>query len=290
MQTQACELCGSLFLEEIVCTNMLSCSSCTAQYPKDPPMSGVVTNQVPNSPSGRGNFLSRRQARLAKRLYENRAVLDIGCGNGAFLYAFRKICDNKESLLGVELDERSAKAAEGATLSVVRHVPEIVNNTLVTMWHVAEHLTIQSQREVLTRLNTGDNFLLISIPNGNSLSWRRYGENFSFFDCESHMMQHTPQSFQRLLEECNWKVQTEYRTPMYGIFNAIQTGLNLSRPHNELYQALKRQDRSISLSILISNFLAGLRASHSILLMLLFELHPRKCSSYTIYATPVESR
>ena len=158
------------------------------------------------------------------------------------------------------------------------------------MWHVAEHLAVGKQRELFGALNSGGNSLLISVPNGASFSWRRHLECFSFFDKESHFIQHTPTSLRLLLEQSGWKIDSEYRTPVYGFFNAIQTGLNLSLPHNELYLLMKRNQNSITVPLIARSLLAALTASISIIKMMLFEVSPRKCSSYTIYAIPIGSR
>lgn len=289
MEQVTCGLCGSINFNK-VSKGMIACVSCTAQFPVISPASGIVTNQVAITPTGRGSFLSRRQAKLASRVCGGRSLIDFGCGNGAFLYAFARIHESSLSILGVELDEESSTAAKGAGLRIERTMPFGINASLVTMWHVAEHLTVEKQRDLFTILNSECNSLLISVPNGNSFSWRKHLERFSFFDKESHLMQHTPKSLNLLLKQCGWEVASEFRTPTYGLFNAIQTGLNLSLPHNELYFLMKRNEKSIPVRMIIRTTLAALRASFSIIVMMLFEISPRRCSSYTVHAIPVIPR
>jgi hypothetical protein len=269
---------------------MIECGSCTAQFPEKDPTTGVVTNQVAISPSGRGSFLSRRQAKIAARVCSGRSLIDFGCGNGSFLYAYTRLNKNSLTVIGVELDHDSLKAAQGAGLHIKQSLPIGINDSLVTMWHVAEHLAVEKQRELFRVLNSGTNALLISVPNGASFSWRRHREKFSFYDKESHFIQHTPTSLKLLLEQSGWEIHSEYRTPVYGLFNAVQTGLNLSRPHNELYSLMKRNQNSITFNLVARNLLAAIKASISIIKMMLFEVSPRKCSSYTIYAIPLGSR
>ena len=146
MGKATCELCGSLEFKKIS-LSMVECGSCTAQFPDKNPATGVVTNQVAITPSGRDNFLSRRQARLAVRVCSGRSLIDFGCGNGSFLYAYTKLNKNSLPVIGVELDQDSLIAAQGAGLRIEETIPTGINNALVTMWHVAEHLAVEKQRE-----------------------------------------------------------------------------------------------------------------------------------------------
>ena len=264
---------------------MTECQECTIQYPREAPASGIVTNQSPVSPSGRGTFLSRSQAKLALKVCNSRFLVDVGCGNGAFLHAFDRLRRNECESLGVELDHRSAQAAQDAGIRVIREIPTDLDNTMISMWHVAEHFPINLLKQELIKLSQGDNLLLLSVPNGESYSWRKYKEKFSFYDPKSHLVQFTPLSMTRLLQESGWNVQMEFRTPVYGIFNAIQTGLNITRPHNEIYELIKREGNSLSFSVVVGNLFALIRAIIPISVMSIFELSKRKGASFTLLAT-----
>jgi hypothetical protein len=284
MSISACGVCGSTDLKPICGTQMTECTSCTVQYPSETPLSGVVTNQLPVSPSGKGSFLARSQARIALKYRGNRGVMDIGCGNGSFLYALSQLQKQSFSISGVELDPSSIVAARAAGIEVHESVPAGTNNVLVTMWHVAEHFHVRDLQRLLNELNDDHNLLLISVPNGHSVSWKRYGERFSFYDAESHMVQYTPDSLERLLDSCNWKVLREIRTPTYGAFNAIQTGINLWRPHNELYNLLKRRGGSLSISLAIKTGIALAKSLIPVSRMILAEFNSKRSSTYTILA------
>ena len=265
---------------------MTECQSCTIQYPNQIPSSGVVTNQVPLPPSARGSRLARSQARLALKVCGSRYLIDVGCGNGAFLHAFQLMNQNRKSVMGIELDELSIRAALSVGILVVEEMPKDVNNTLVTMWHVAEHFSINDLKSILNELSHSENALLISVPNGNSKSWAKHLERFSYFDSKSHMVQFTPRSLRMLLHETGWQIEKEFRTPVYGIFNAIQTGLNLFMPHNELYNFLKREGNSLKPSIILKNIFMMFRAIVPITSMLFYEFNKQKCSCYTVFSTP----
>lgn len=264
---------------------MTECQECTIQYPKEIPSSGIVTNQAPVSPSGRGSLLARSQAKLAGKVSNCGYLVDIGCGNGAFLHAFRQLDKNDCRIMGVELDILSANAAHDAGIEVIKEVPTDLDNTMITMWHVAEHFSVNELKLKLNKLSQGNNLLLISVPNGDSYSWSKYKEKFSFFDQKSHLVQYTPFSLRKLLNESGWNIQKEFRTPVYGIFNAIQTGLNLSRPHNEIYELIKRKGKSISTVMFVKNLFAAIRAIIPISTMVIWELSKKRGSSFTVLAT-----
>jgi hypothetical protein len=285
MSIEECDLCGSTNVGALAGTKMIECRECTVQFPVEAPTSGVVTNQTPRPPSGRGPLLARRQAKLAYKVNLHKRLIDFGCGNGAFLHSFKQIDGDNCKIMGIELDESSVSAAQGAGIEVVHAVPDDVDHTMFTMWHVAEHLPVNTLRQELKKISRGDNQLLISVPNGDSHSWNRYKEMFSFFDSKSHMVQFTPISLEKLLQESGWDIQREIHTPIYGIFNAIQTGINLSRPHNEMYELLKRESDSVKAILYLKSLFAATRAIIPIVSMLIYEMNKKRGSSYTVLAT-----
>lgn len=284
-----CEICGSTDLRKVYGSSITECKGCTVHYPIEVPSSGVVTNQRPVPPSGRGSLLSRQQARLTQKVSAKNRVIDIGCGNGVFLWTLSRLASDLHSAIGVEIDVSSRKAAIRAGISVTEKIPLDIRQTFITMWHVAEHFSVKDLKVILINLSLGGNQLLISVPNGCSYSWKKHHEAFSYYDPNFHMIQFTPLSLRKLLEGANWQVEKELRTPIYGIFNAIQTGLNLYRPHNELYWFLKRSGKSISPSVWILNLLAIIRAIGPILIMLIFEFSKTKGSTYTVLCAPRRS-
>ena len=73
---------------------------------------------------------------------------------------------------------------------------------------------------------------------------------------------------------------------MYGIFNAIQTTLNLDNDHNSMYHALKRGGTRITIKMLLQSTASVLRHPRSLSRMLLAERNPELASSLTILAVP----
>ena len=283
---QTCDLCGSLGFRQIANSKMIECEGCTIQYPIQVPESGVVTNQFPISPSGRGSLLSRWQARFTHKFSGKNQLIDFGCGNGSFLYAINRVFSSSQRTMGIEPDRSSKEAAVRAGIFVVDEIPPNTSDTLITMWHVAEHILVTDFKRILKDLSRNGNQLLISVPNGASYSWCRYFQSFSYYDSKSHLVQFTPRSLTTLLNDTNWQIEKEFRTPVYGVFNAFQTGLNLYGSHNELYNYLKRGGNSLTPSVLLKTLLTIIRAAGPILMMLLFEFSKERCSCYTVLCNP----
>jgi len=283
-----CPLCHSNNHRQVPHTSYLQCEQCTIQFPIESPLTGVVTNQYPKSPTGRGTRLARSQAKLVKKISSKSKFIDLGCGNGEFLYALSQGSIPSDSISGVELDSQSIDAARKAGMSVATEIPAGVTNTTVTLWHVAEHIEPQKLIEILTQISEGNNELVISVPNGDSISWLRYQEAFSFFDPVSHVTQFTSISLENLLAKANWRIVSKYRTPWYGIFNAIQTALNLTRPRNELYELLKRKKSIPSPSILVASVFGLILNLFPMMRMLIAEISIPSSSSLTILAVPTK--
>lgn len=284
---ERCPICACSEISVISQTNYVQCSVCTFQFPNSPPETGVVTNQLPRAPQGRGSSLARRQSRLVNRISNKSKVIDIGCGNGEFLFAFKHLKGGTADLIGIEKDTASITAAQQAGLTILTDIPDSVENATITMWHSAEHINVNDLMHLLTDLSAGDNDIVIAVPNGNSRSWRKYKKSFSFFDSSSHLSQFTPRSLDLMLSMCGWRVDRFFLSPFYGLFNAIQTTLNESRPHNELYQLIKRQGRIPHISLLLRSFISILRRLPTLISLLLAEAKVAHASTILIKAVPM---
>jgi SAM-dependent methyltransferase len=119
-------------------------------------------------------------------------VLDIGCGNGRFLYFLSKM--GPYEIYGSEL--------EGNAASRAKLIPEIHLNigrfqdtnypedfySAITLFHVFEHL--QEPKKVLDKINRllkKDGFLVLSFPNIRSLQAYILKSNWLHFDPPRHL-------------------------------------------------------------------------------------------------------
>lgn len=194
---------------------------------------------------------------LQRRLYAWRAarverlaggpgrVLDIGCGPGGLLEAFRK---RGWEVHGVELSDAAARRArEERGLAV--HVGDPPSwpwadghFDAVTMWHVLEHWDDPraALRQVARLLCPGGVFLA-GVPNVGSLEARLSRGGWFHLDAPRHLGHFTPRALEGLLDRAGFEVRSvSYVAPEYDLFSFVQSVENLfGLPQNLLYDRLR---------------------------------------------------
>ncbi len=144
---------------------------------------------------------------LVQRFVSGGRILDVGCGDGKFLWALDA---RRWDRAGVEFSEDTVrlvnrkiddlKLIEGDIFS-----PELPEGSfdVVTFWHVLEHLPRPQQvLERVQRLLAPGGRVFISLPNFDSLQarlFRRYW--YAFDDVPRHLYHFAPLPLERLLRE-----------------------------------------------------------------------------------------
>lgn len=124
------------------------------------------------------------------------SVLDIGCGDGAFLSVF----EDKRSV-GVE---PSAKARELCVKKGLEVAPSIldINETfdIITLWHVLEHLPdLKGDLTAIKSLLSDQGRLFIAVPNCKSWDAEYYGEFWAGYDVPRHVWHFDKESLESTL-------------------------------------------------------------------------------------------
>lgn len=127
-----------------------------------------------------------RELKLFRSYCPRGAVLDVGCGSGAFLFQLRKRWPNDYEILGTDVSGAPLDYAES------RGVPVARGNFLemdlagrkfdgITLWAVAEHLA--EPKQFLTKahalLNSGS-VCFVLVPNLRSLAVRLLGAKYRY--------------------------------------------------------------------------------------------------------------
>jgi hypothetical protein len=167
-----------------------------------------------------------RRRRLVSRSLSSRCdvrLLDVGCGDGAFLEtAARAGWD----ALGVE-----PLAAHKGKHTIFRSVDEaatLAPYDCITLWHVLEHVPSPSEslaqlRSMLSR----DGVLLLAVPDFGGLQARVFGRHWLHLDVPRHLHHFTGQSLIRLLESTGFEVlATSHQELEYDWFGWLQSSLN----------------------------------------------------------------
>jgi len=147
--------------------DMLSLYADYAVYQQADGVEQVSFDQVAGTAVTRSTRIAQWLASHA-RLAEQGRLLDVGCGNGAFLRAFGE-SNPSWQMTGVELDARNRKAVEAIAGVTALHVGAIDDLSarfdLVAMIHTLEHIPDPAAflRRLGQRLQPGG-LLLIQVP------------------------------------------------------------------------------------------------------------------------------
>jgi len=268
----------------------LVCATCGHDDGTRRVATGEVVNQDPSKPtSGKPNLLHREQLRLARRLVRPGAqVVDVGCSSGAFLWHACRELPISQTSYGIEISAPNAEVARQAGLRVEASLAEIEPRALVTFWQSAEHFPVPDLVELLVaiRERAADVSLLISVPNVDSVQWRMLRDRWTYADPDAHYSQFSRDSLRRVLRRAGWRDTAWRRSPVYGLFGALQSSLNLLRPRNELYQVLKRGEGSLSTRMLVGNGVAAVVTAPVTAGLAVFEVSPRRGGVLTVECQP----
>ena len=171
------------------------------------------------------------------------AMLDFGCGTGAFLDQ----CQQRGwRVTGFEPDTDARQLATERTkatvLKNVNDVPSRPELDVITLWHVLEHVAeLKQTLQVLANALRQGGYLLIAVPNPASADAAKYGANWAAYDVPRHLYHFTPTVLTALIETFGLKLQkqlpmrfdafyiamlsTKYRDGKTNYAESIRTGL-----------------------------------------------------------------
>lgn len=194
-------------------------------------------------------YLARRRAAALIARWRARGgsglprVLDVGCGRGTLLSAFRAL---GARVLGLERDAFPAPAElegmiESGSLADGRFDTERFD--VIVIWHVLEHVPQVDAliMQAVSHLNPGG-LLVIAVPNFGSFQQHTFGPHWFHLDLPRHVAHIESGWLQERLRHAGLKLESvSHLDPLQNIYGFIQSTLNALRPAqpNELYQLLK---------------------------------------------------
>ena len=140
---------------------------------------------------------------------EEKKLLDIGCGTGAFLH-FAK--NNNWSVTGIEPDDNARKIANELTDEAVYNsekISELKANSfdVITLWHVLEHLpNLEEQVLIFKKLLKQNGTLVIAVPNYKSFDAQYYKNFWAAYDVPRHLWHFSQKSISNLFAKEKMKV------------------------------------------------------------------------------------
>jgi hypothetical protein len=138
-------------------------------------------------------------------------VLDVGCGRPTFLQSCREVLNCKT--LGIDFSDEGWKEEsvqfEGLNLQVseIKDLSSQLKPDVITMWHYLEHDYAPTENlRYLHSISKQSTTLLIEIPNFDSESRKKFGENWAGWHTPRHISLFSPKNIEKLLDQCGWKV------------------------------------------------------------------------------------
>jgi 2-polyprenyl-3-methyl-5-hydroxy-6-metoxy-1,4-benzoquinol methylase len=238
------------------------CGNCTAMFTQGIPSQEQIgkyyqsENYISHSDTQKG-FINKlyhriRKTTLAKKRQlvktetslQTGAILDVGCGTGAFLNTMQQA---GWKITGLEPDEAARKTAQ--SLYNIQPLPsqkifELPPNTFdaVTAWHVMEHVhQLHEYVDQLKKIISQKGKIFIAVPNYTSFDASHYKSYWAAYDVPRHLYHFSPKSMSVLMEMHGLKVEKikpmwfdsfyvsmlseQYRNGRGNIFSAFFVGL-----------------------------------------------------------------
>ncbi len=153
-------------------------------------------------------------------------VLDLGCGNGNFLYTLREKrgCQG----IGVELDPEMAEFCR-VQLDLDVREGTLLNSAfedryfdVVTMWHYLEHEfnPITTLNEV-KRILKSDGLLVIELPTIDSLGAKLFKSRWFPLEIPRHVIHYSTKSIKQVLNKVGFKVKKIKHSPFPGSVGSL---------------------------------------------------------------------
>jgi 2-polyprenyl-3-methyl-5-hydroxy-6-metoxy-1,4-benzoquinol methylase len=220
-----CNHCGLVFMNPQV-----SPSEIVKFYPPDyAPHKAKVDTKQPDQ-SAIKNKLKRRPfaASCCKRLSEKSRVLDVGCGNGNFLYEINTVTGCQA--YGIDISKIAAKTAQenygiDVFTGTILESPFPDNFfDVITAWAFLEH--VNNPSEVLLKMSNllkKDGLCIISIANFESLNAKLFKDKWYHLGCPRHLYIFTMRTITGLFEKSNFTVKKiTYNKSSNGILGSLQ--------------------------------------------------------------------
>lgn len=154
------------------------------------------------------NATQEQRARQITRLIHPGKVLDVGCSDGSFLLAMRKLgweCHGIEPNAKAAEFARRRLSIDAAQGTVDEYAGSCVFDA-ITFWDVLEHTP--SPRKALTaahRLLSPSGILSLSVPNWDSIERRLFRGNWIALDAPRHVYHFSHKTLGRLLSETGFE-------------------------------------------------------------------------------------
>lgn len=216
-----------------------------------------------------GSLYNLRVSRWSRLRPDGGSVLEIGCGSGLMLAAFRR---HGWRVLGLERTDEIAQIGRAQGLDVVagpvEKLPQSASFDLIIIFNVLEHLDdpVTSLRECASRLAPHGQ-LIIVVPNFASWQSLIAGPKWFHLDVPRHVNHFTPKTLRDALGRTGLRVADfKFSSPEHDPYGWIESTINMvTNRNNTLTRFLMGLDR-FGLRTLLAFFLGALLLPAAVIL------------------------
>ena len=181
-----------------------------------------------------------QKTKLILKYKKQPIVLDYGCGSGHFL---KHLIKQNIEAYGIEpAKEKSIDVHSSFNTKVytsIKEFPKQVKPDIITAWHVIEH--VHNLKETLNTLQkrlSENGYLIIALPNNQSLDATYYKEFWAGYDVPRHLYHFDKQSVKTLAKQLRMKVIKIY--PMtFDAYYVSMLSEQYQRNKNSFFRGLK---------------------------------------------------
>lgn len=144
----------------------------------------------------------KKKYSLVRRLSNQRSLLDIGCGTGAFL---DHVNQHDWRCVGLEPSKQARDYAyehyrlDVGDLSRLEQMPAGEFN-VITMWHVLEHVhRLNELVEKVSSIMQKDGSFVVAVPNCDSYDAKKYGADWAAYDVPRHLYHFRQDQMKKLM-------------------------------------------------------------------------------------------
>jgi SAM-dependent methyltransferase len=182
-----------------------------------------------------GSLYNIRVSRWSRLKPQGGSILEIGCGSGLMLAAFRR---SGWRVLGLERTDEMAQLGRVRDLEILTVPVEKLSKSaffdLIVIFNVLEHIDdpIALLRECASRL-TPDGQLIIVVPNFSSWQSRIAGPKWFHLDVPRHVNHFTPETLRDALRRAGLRItDLNFSSPEHDPYGWIESTINMVTSHN----------------------------------------------------------
>lgn len=266
-----CKFCGSALIPVRNITKYLLCTKCDTYSRTSGDEQSIMVNEKLGGEMKPDQVTYNQIKILEKSLdTEKLNLLDFGSGGGKFLLLARK-CFNH--VAGIEITPASVAVAQSNGLEIYSEI-QPKGFDVITFWHSLEHLPYETLIKVLEDINLSSiNFVVLSVPNAQSLTLKYFGDFDAFEDEPNHTFIFSKKLLIELFQERNFFLSDSPVIRTYNSFGIVQSSINfVTQTKNQLYFILKRGYPIKNIKIIRHIFLAPVYFTIIILLKFICSL------------------